>query len=527
MAGEVIIVADDLPVRQKLAHAFLTNEGYKVVTAANGNEAAQLFGTVSPDLIFANFETGDAAGFDLIRHLKTLWKSRFLAVAAATPGDEQKALEAGCDASLPRPVIMSALGKRIRELLASRAGAAAPPAARATKPAQTPAAPAASAVTATTAAAAIAQAKADDKSEAARHEAEAELDQLCARFLAEGSERTAELLRELDQRFDLKAASRTVHQWIGTGGLLGYAAISRLARDAENILAEQPLDSSALRETLEQLGAAFASPPIAQAAPLPRSILEALGRKRFVAVEFTPRQQERLTTALDRVGGSVAFLTSDDPPTHEQALKADLILINVTEHTAGSMWLDVNGPVRGRRPVVLAGLRDDLAALPQEVQGLAREFLMDAWQGEEALVRLSLAIAARPPERAKPSVSPGVRTVVVIADDDPAVLALVRTALENFGMEIHAADNGADAIKAIRARRPHAAVLDVNMPGMDGYEVLASVRREELPVRVLLLTARQQESDVLRGFSLGADDYVVKPFSPLELVARLKRLFTR
>jgi two-component system alkaline phosphatase synthesis response regulator PhoP len=65
------------------------------------------------------------------------------------------------------------------------------------------------------------------------------------------------------------------------------------------------------------------------------------------------------------------------------------------------------------------------------------------------------------------------------------------------------------------------------MPGMDGYEVLAAMRAESLPVRVILLTARQQESDIVRGFTLGADDYVVKPFSPLELVARLKRLILR
>ena len=65
------------------------------------------------------------------------------------------------------------------------------------------------------------------------------------------------------------------------------------------------------------------------------------------------------------------------------------------------------------------------------------------------------------------------------------------------------------------------------MPGMDGYEVLAAMRAEKLPVRVILLTARQQESDIIRGFALGADDYVVKPFSPMELVARLKRLILR
>jgi DNA-binding response OmpR family regulator len=107
------------------------------------------------------------------------------------------------------------------------------------------------------------------------------------------------------------------------------------------------------------------------------------------------------------------------------------------------------------------------------------------------------------------------------------VLALVRTALVNFGMECQMADDGPKALDAVRRWRPQAAILDVNMPGMDGYEVLAAMRAESLPVRVILLTARQQESDIVRGFTLGADDYVVKPFSPLELVARLKRLILR
>jgi DNA-binding response OmpR family regulator len=75
----------------------------------------------------------------------------------------------------------------------------------------------------------------------------------------------------------------------------------------------------------------------------------------------------------------------------------------------------------------------------------------------------------------------------------------------------------------IRELCPQAAVLDVNMPGMDGFEVLAAIRQADLPLKVIMLTARQHERDVLRGFELGADDYVVKPFNPMELAARLKR----
>jgi DNA-binding response OmpR family regulator len=95
--------------------------------------------------------------------------------------------------------------------------------------------------------------------------------------------------------------------------------------------------------------------------------------------------------------------------------------------------------------------------------------------------------------------------------------------MQNAGIKCRMACDGTEALQAIRDCRPTAAILDVNMPGMDGYEVLAAVRNEMLPVRIILLTARQQEADITRGFTLGADDYVVKPFNPPELLARVKR----
>src|SRR5208282_4083618 len=116
---------------------------------------------------------------------------------------------------------------------------------------------------------------------------------------------------------------------------------------------------------------------------------------------------------------------------------------------------------------------------------------------------------------------------VVAVDDDPFMLALLRTTFLNQGTQCETADNGPDALRLIREVTPNVVVLDVNMPEMDGFEVLSAVRSENIPTQVVLLTARQQEHDVLRGFQLGADDYLVKPFSPLELVARIKRLIVQ
>lgn len=505
MAGETILVADDQPVRLRLTQAFLGNEGYKIITAQTSVEAAQALEKTSPDLIFANLELVEGSSLELVRRLRRRPElEQVLTLAAIRAGDDAKAVEVGCNAALARPVAMSALGARIRELFDRRT--APPPAPPAPEPQPEPVKPTYSGPSL---------------------EATAELDLLRARFLAEGNAKLREMIQQLDTRFDIKAGSRTVHQWIGTGGLLGYAAISRLAREAEDILSEHPFDGVQLAETLDQLRAAFSSPREAAEQPLPASIVEALARKRVAAIEPTPYQQERLNAALDRVRATLICLGAEDPPECELAASADLLIVNVNAMTIASPWLDPSGLLQGQRPIVFMGMRDDLAALPQEIQAVAREFLMDGWLPDEALVRLSLAAAHRPETKVKPALNLGVHSQVVIADDDPAVLALVRTALENFGMDCHTATNGAEAIAAIRTLHPHAAVLDVNMPSLDGYEVLAAVRHQGLPVRVLLLTARQQESDVIRGFTLGADDYVVKPFSPMELVARLKRLLMR
>ena len=101
---------------------------------------------------------------------------------------------------------------------------------------------------------------------------------------------------------------------------------------------------------------------------------------------------------------------------------------------------------------------------------------------------------------------------------------MLRTTLRNFGLACEAVDNGRDALRLIRDEKPHVVVLDINMPGLDGFGVLSAIRTEKLPTLVVLLSARQQEEDVLRGFQLGADDYIAKPFNPPELVARIKRL---
>jgi two-component system alkaline phosphatase synthesis response regulator PhoP len=115
---------------------------------------------------------------------------------------------------------------------------------------------------------------------------------------------------------------------------------------------------------------------------------------------------------------------------------------------------------------------------------------------------------------------------ILVIDDEPSIVNLVTAYLKPAGYEVFTAADGISGLKAARAYKPDLIVLDLMLPGLDGIEVLSSLRRES-NVYVILLTAKTEETDRIVGLSVGADDYVTKPFSPRELVARIKAAFRR
>ena len=115
---------------------------------------------------------------------------------------------------------------------------------------------------------------------------------------------------------------------------------------------------------------------------------------------------------------------------------------------------------------------------------------------------------------------------ILVVDDEPSITNLVTAYLKPEGYEVFTAADGKAGMKAARAHKPDLVVLDVMLPGMDGLELLAQLRRES-NAYVILLTAKTDETDKIVGLSVGADDYVTKPFSPRELVARIKAALRR
>jgi two-component system, OmpR family, phosphate regulon response regulator PhoB len=121
------------------------------------------------------------------------------------------------------------------------------------------------------------------------------------------------------------------------------------------------------------------------------------------------------------------------------------------------------------------------------------------------------------------------RERILVVDDEPDIVALVVYHLAKDGFRVSSAANGPDALASARREHPALIVLDLMLPGLSGFEVLEQLRADDntRDIAVLMLTARKEEPDRIKGLSLGADDYLTKPFSPQELVLRVRAILRR
>jgi two-component system KDP operon response regulator KdpE len=122
--------------------------------------------------------------------------------------------------------------------------------------------------------------------------------------------------------------------------------------------------------------------------------------------------------------------------------------------------------------------------------------------------------------------SPSARRKILVVDDEPRMIRFIRLNLEHDGFDVSEAANGTQALGQLRDRLPDLVLLDVMMPELDGFETLRLIR-EISTIPVIMLTAKGDEDDRVRGLELGADDYITKPFSPRELVSRVRAVLRR
>ncbi len=252
---------------------------------------------------------------------------------------------------------------------------------------------------------------------------------------------------------------------------------------------------------------------------------EALAGKRTALIGFDEASAAELTRILTEADVFTRSVSLKVGPSANILKPFELILVNL-EGATGTSWLDPQELSSAVDRCIGVGRPPMLLMLVSEARVSYRAFCVWPARSDELLLRCVLAL--RPGSQLGPRPLPTGSTIV-LADDDPSITALVRLALQRNGMTCETASNGGDALELINRIKPCATVLDVGMPNIDGFEVLSRIRSapEIAQTRVILLTGSEQEADVIRGFSLGADDYVTKPFNPMELMMRLKRLLGR
>jgi DNA-binding response OmpR family regulator len=250
--------------------------------------------------------------------------------------------------------------------------------------------------------------------------------------------------------------------------------------------------------------------------------LNELAGKRMCIAGFGPKEASAIRDTLESAEAfcRIVAVGGDDSP-----LSAfDVALVQVDEPST-RQWLSESRKTNSV-PVLMMGeleaVMDETAQLPSE----SADFLIgEGWSSGELLLRtLKLArkaASAGAAQRAQP--------IVLIVDDDNAVVSLLTNVLKKANMECHAARDGSAGIEMAKQLKPDLMIVDVNMPHRNGFDVLKVLKQspETAAVKVLLLTGCEQESDVMRGFGLGADDYVTKPFNPMEIGARVRTLLGR
>jgi CheY-like chemotaxis protein len=518
MANETILVVDDAPVSLKLTDILLRKEGYKVHATSDAEQALAMLRSLHPDLMLVDIQLPGMNGLDLTRRIKQDSRTRDIVVVALTAcamkGDDDRAFKAGCDGYITKPIETLTLAKKVREYLEKRTAPPPPVEEAVVAVDQSMGFPGGITLSPT------------------------ELESVRRRFLEEGVQQCRKLLESLERPLDVPQSIRMTHAWAEAAHALDYPVLAILAGEAEKLFRARTPDPLLLCDALSNLMVGFVEPPEAAIGPVPPAVEAALKGKSIALVGLGDEDAERLCGALERASARPRRFEAGLRPAADTLSACSLVVVHVNPATLGTHWLHPLTVTEMSQPLVLIGIREHLLDLDATVLPRASDLLIDGWQPEEALIRLSHALtravlvkapAVPATQRSKQNHAvPMPREVtleseVLIADDDTTVRMVVRGIIQGAGIKCRMACDGNEALRVVRDCLPPALILDVNMPGMDGYEVLAAIRNEALPVRVILLTARQQEADITRGFTLGADDYVVKPFNPAELLARVKR----
>jgi two-component system cell cycle response regulator DivK len=525
MDGERILIVDDDPMSVKLVRALLTGAGYLVRSAKSAEEALTVLKTFDPRLILIDIQLPGMNGLELSRQLRsTMQKTSIVALTAyAMAGDEQKARDAGCDGYITKPIDVRTLPSVVDKFLKQRhVQDGLPSSTMSPEPGDGPGGKSRDSL-APESVGPPSNAKAGTP---AGGDNEDLLTELRNNLLVQGMDEIPRLLADLAGEFNADKARRFLHRWAGTAGTLGYPEITRQSRKLDELLAYPVIETKeTLRAGMQDLMACFSESAFTTKTDRvwPPEIVSCFSGKRLGLIGFSNAEVQRLTHALQQVQASARAFTKAAPGAGILSI-FDVLVVKITA-TSLNAWTDPEQLSNNAKPLLLVGPCE--ALLTANGLGEQPDFLTPPWEAEEVILRIYRLLSKSRARRTAASLRlRGSMPVVVIADDDVAITQVVSATLRKFRVDCRIASDGAQALRMVKDLRPSALVLDINMPRMDGFDVLMRLRGDAHTrnIPVILLTGRRQEEDVMRGFGYGAADYVIKPFNPTELAARVSRL---
>jgi DNA-binding response OmpR family regulator len=330
------------------------------------------------------------------------------------------------------------------------------------------------------------------------------------------------------------AIRRVAHALRGSGGTYGFPEVSAAAGAVEEV---------AVPELADELGRLL---------DVLRGVATLEGISRVLVVDDDPEMQHILRAVLAAPDRELVFaggLAEAGPLIRTESFALVVLDLQLADGDGRTLLLAMRDrPATARVPlIILSGSGE--SDVKSECFALGADVFFDKPLDPQTLAAaVSAELRRHPPDptgappggagRAAPpdlvdalAPSPSVGGAVsaprlLLVEDDPLVSAVVKHRLEREGFEVVHLDDGVAALEEALARPPAMAILDVKVPGIDGLELLQKLREEPATraIRIVMLTSLGSEEDVVRALELGADDYIVKPFSPVEVVARIQRL---
>jgi len=250
-----------------------------------------------------------------------------------------------------------------------------------------------------------------------------------------------------------------------------------------------------------------------------KTLAWALAGKRFGVFGFGAQEEIDIQKVVESTGAFCQILAPDE----DWSASFDAVIIKIDAGETRNRLRERATPQKP--PLLVIGSPQTMAGAMPLLEKTQCEFVLnDEWSEKDLILRiLRLTWRMRRPEEAT---TPRKRPKVLILDDDSSILSLLDVVLTKAGFDCHLARNGDTGFDMAIEVKPDVMIIDVNMPHRNGFEVLRMLSQspETATIRTVMLTACREEADILRGFGLGAKDYLTKPFNPDEVTAVVKSL---